>query len=83
VDRHHEPENTPLRMRLCKSSVSIWCSTARAICISPTKGQSGLHDPTGRLYRLRPSGHLDLLLANVPSPNGVCLSPDESVLKRR
>lgn len=44
------------------------------------QGQSGLHDPTGRLYRLRPSGQLDLLLANVPSPNGVALSPDERVL---
>ena len=44
------------------------------------QGQTGMHDPTGRLYRLRPTGQLDLLLSNVPSPNGVCLSPDESVL---
>jgi gluconolactonase len=44
------------------------------------QGQTGLHDPTGRLYRLRPSGQLDLLLANVPSPNGVALSADERVL---
>ncbi|HSU23566.1 MAG TPA: SMP-30/gluconolactonase/LRE family protein [Variovorax sp.] len=44
------------------------------------QGQTGLHDPTGRLYRLRPSGQLDLLLANVPSPNGVALSPDQKVL---
>lgn len=44
------------------------------------QGQTGLHDPSGRLYRLRPSGQLDLLLGNVPSPNGVCLSPDETVL---
>ena len=44
------------------------------------QGQTGLHDPTGRLYRLRPSGELDLLLGNVPSPNGVALSPDERVL---
>ena len=44
------------------------------------QGQSGLHDPSGRLYRLRPSGQLDLLLHNVPSPNGVALSPDEKVL---
>ncbi|MEY4416491.1 MAG: hypothetical protein RIQ53_3784 [Pseudomonadota bacterium] len=44
------------------------------------QGQTGLHDPTGRLYRLRPGGQLDLLLANVPSPNGVALSPDERVL---
>jgi gluconolactonase len=44
------------------------------------QGQTGLHDPTGRLYRLRPSGQLDLLLGNVPSPNGVALSADERVL---
>lgn len=44
------------------------------------QGQTGLHDPTGRLYRLRPNGQLDMLLSNVPSPNGVALSPDEKVL---
>ena len=44
------------------------------------QGQTGLHDPSGRVYRLRPSGQLDLLLANVPSPNGVALSPVERVL---
>ena len=44
------------------------------------QGQTGLHDPTGRLYRLRPSGQLDLLLSNVPSPNGVALSADGKLL---
>jgi gluconolactonase len=44
------------------------------------QGQTGLHDPTGRLYRLCADGRLDLLLANVPSPNGVALAPDERVL---
>lgn len=44
------------------------------------QGQSGLHDPNGRLYRLRANGQLDLLLDNVPSPNGVALSPDGRVL---
>ena len=44
------------------------------------QGQTGLHDPTGRLYRLRPSGQLDLLLSNAPSPNGLALAPDERVL---
>lgn len=44
------------------------------------QGQSGMHDPTGRLYRLRPGGQLDMLLSNVPSPNGVALSPDGKVL---
>ena len=44
------------------------------------QGQSGLHEPSGRVYRLRPTGQLDLLLSNVPSPNGVVLSKDEKVL---
>jgi gluconolactonase len=44
------------------------------------QGESGMHDPTGRLWRLRPDGRLDLLLDNVPSPNGLVLTPDESIL---
>lgn len=44
------------------------------------QGQTGLHDPTGRVYRLRTDGRLDLLLANGPSPNGLALSPEEDVL---
>ncbi|WP_029770476.1 SMP-30/gluconolactonase/LRE family protein [Pseudogulbenkiania sp. MAI-1] len=44
------------------------------------QGQTGLHDPTGRVYRLCADGRLDLLLDNVPSPNGVALSPNEHVL---
>lgn len=44
------------------------------------QGQSGLHDPAGRLFRLQPDGKLDVLLDGIPSPNGVCLSADEKVL---
>ncbi len=44
------------------------------------QGQTGLHDPTGRVYRLAPDGQLSILLDNVPSPNGLVLTPDERVL---
>lgn len=44
------------------------------------QGQTGLHDPTGRVYRLSVEGKLDMLLGNCPSPNGLVLSPDEKVL---
>jgi gluconolactonase len=44
------------------------------------QGQTGLHDPTGRVYRLAPSGKLDRLLDNVPSPNGIALDRDEAFL---
>jgi len=44
------------------------------------QGETGLHDPTGRLWRLRRDGRLQLLLDNVPSPNGLVLTPNEGTL---
>ena len=44
------------------------------------QGESDLRDPTGRLYRLCADGRLDCLLDEVPSPNGLVLTPDESIL---
>lgn len=44
------------------------------------QGQTGMHDPTGRVYRLLPSGRLECLVATCPSPNGLALSPEEDVL---
>ncbi len=44
------------------------------------QGQTGLHDPTGRVFRLRTDGRLDCLAANVPSPNGLVLNVAEDVL---
>jgi len=45
------------------------------------QGQTGLHDPTGRVYRYdTESGRLDMLLANAPSPNGLALNQQENVL---
>lgn len=44
------------------------------------QGQTGLHDPSGRVYRLNTDGRLDLLLANAPSPNGIAIDAKEAVL---
>jgi gluconolactonase len=44
------------------------------------QGQTGMHDPSGRVFRLRADGRLDLLLDNVPSPNGVVLNLAEDAL---
>ena len=44
------------------------------------QGETGLQDPSGRLYRLRIDGRLEILLDNVPSPNGLVLTPDERIL---
>lgn len=44
------------------------------------QGLSGLHDPTGRVFRVRADGRVDCLLDNIPSPNGIALDPSESTL---
>jgi len=44
------------------------------------QGQTGLHDPSGRLFRLRPDGRLDCVLDNVPSPNGLVMNQDETAI---
>jgi gluconolactonase len=38
------------------------------------QGQSGIADPTGRVWRLRAGGELQRLVQNAPSPNGVTLN---------
>ena len=40
------------------------------------QGQTGLQDPSGRIFRLAPNGHLSLVLDGIPSPNGLVLSPE-------
>jgi len=40
------------------------------------QGNTGLHDPTGRLVRIRAGGAVEVLVANVPSPNGLVVSVD-------
>jgi gluconolactonase len=44
------------------------------------QGQTGLHDPTGRVYRLSAAGRLDCLIDKGVSPNGLVLDPTEKVL---
>jgi gluconolactonase len=42
------------------------------------QGQSGIADPTGRVWRLRKSGELQRLVANAPSPNGITMNTKNS-----
>ncbi|MBW6416657.1 SMP-30/gluconolactonase/LRE family protein [Celeribacter sp. PS-C1] len=45
------------------------------------QGQTGLHDPTGRVYRWNEgTGRLDCLIDTAPSPNGLVLDLAERVL---
>lgn len=49
-------------------------------CYFTDQGQSGLQDPTGRVYRLSPDRRLDCLLSNGPSPNGLVVDPQRHAL---
>jgi gluconolactonase len=44
------------------------------------QGKTGLHDPTGRVYRFTASGQLQALIETLPGPNGLVLDPAEKVL---
>lgn len=44
------------------------------------QGQTGMHDPTGRVYRLTPDGRLTCLVDTIPSPNGIVVDPEETAL---
>jgi gluconolactonase len=44
------------------------------------QGLTGLHDPTGRVFRRRADGEVSCLIDNVPSPNGLVTNRDESAL---
>ncbi len=42
------------------------------------QGQSGWHDPTGRVYRWTADGRLEKLIDTIPSPNGIVLNLTET-----
>ncbi|MES3000046.1 MAG: SMP-30/gluconolactonase/LRE family protein [Pseudomonadota bacterium] len=44
------------------------------------QGQSGLHDASGRVFRVRTGQEPELLLGNIPSPNGLVLNLEETKL---
>lgn len=44
------------------------------------QGQTGLQDPTGKVYRCTPEGRVTMLLDKVPSPNGITLNGAQNLL---
>jgi len=42
------------------------------------QGQSGLHDPSGSVFRYTRTGRLEELFSGIPSPNGIVLNADET-----
>jgi len=76
-------EVTPVKARRNSESfkgVNDLTFGADGTCYFTDQGQTGLHDPTGRVYRLRPTGALDMVMSGIPSPNGVALDAAGKVI---
>jgi gluconolactonase len=56
------------------------CFDRQGICYFTDQGQSGLHDPSGRVYRRFPDGRLECILQQVPSPNGIAVDDGQPAL---
>ena len=84
-----------LRLDLARGQVTPWCDrpmlerfkgvndlhlAADGTLYFTDQGQTGLQDPTGRVYRLGLDGRLDCLMDNVPSPNGIVLDASGEAL---
>jgi gluconolactonase len=76
-----EPEPV-LKHRLSESfrGLNDLCFDRQGVCYFTDQGQSGLHDPSGRVYRRFPDGRLECILHEVPSPNGIAVDDREPAL---
>jgi len=71
-----------LQHRLSESfrGLNDLCFDRQGVCYFTDQGQSGLHDPSGRVYRRFPDGRLECILQNVPSPNGIAVDDKQPAL---
>ncbi|MBV7481384.1 SMP-30/gluconolactonase/LRE family protein [Bordetella sp. BOR01] len=82
----HEPGSTAVKPYLVRAGMERFKAVNDLFFASngdlffTDQGLTGLHDATGRLFRLTPDGRIDCLLSNVPSPNGLVMDLQESAL---
>lgn len=74
-----EPFVERLAMEALKGTNDL-CFSSTGDLYFTDMGQSGLHDPSGAVYRICPDGSHDKLLGNVPGPNGIVLNAAETGL---
>ncbi len=74
-----QPLNSPNDV-VCKSDGSIWFTDPPFGLTSFYEGRVEVPQQPHRLYRIDPDGSLSVLADDVLGPNGLCFSPDESLL---
>lgn len=82
----HEPGSKVVKPFLVRAGMERFKAvndlffTAEGDLYFTDQGLTGLHDPTGRVFRVKRDGTIDCLLSNVPSPNGLVMDLDEHAL---
>jgi gluconolactonase len=79
VNGHVEPYLVRANMERFKAVNDLFFA-ANGDLFFTDQGLTGLHDPTGRVFRLKPDGTVTCLVDNVPSPNGLVMNLDERAL---
>lgn len=74
-----EPFYTHIRSESFKGVNDLVISAAGDFYFTD-QGQTGMQDPSGRVYRLTHDGRLERLLGTAPSPNGIALDTTEKWL---
>ncbi|MDR3524749.1 MAG: SMP-30/gluconolactonase/LRE family protein [Acetobacteraceae bacterium] len=62
------------------SDGAIWFTDPQFGILGYYEGEKAESEVTPAVYRLDPSGRLDVVADDIPGPNGLAFSPDESIL---
>jgi len=62
------------------SDGAIWFTDPQFGILGYYEGEKAESELTPAVYRLDPSGRLDIVADDIPGPNGLAFSPDESIL---
>ncbi|WP_051888719.1 SMP-30/gluconolactonase/LRE family protein [Caballeronia sordidicola] len=82
----HEPESKVVKPFLVRAGIERFKAVndlffaENGDLFFTDQGLTGLQDPTGRVFRVKPDGKIDCLLSNVPSPNGLVMNLHEDML---
>ena len=81
-----DPENGSVRPLICEYQsehflgINDLTFASNGDLYFTDQGLSGLHDASGRVFRLTVDGELSILLDNIPSPNGLVLNCQQTEL---
>jgi len=74
-----KPLNSPNDL-VCKSDGAVWFTDPPFGILGYYEGEKAEPELPPAVYRLDPSGRLDVVADDIPGPNGLAFSPDEKII---